>query len=90
MATKMNGYTEGRARQNTSPSTQWIDWDLWAVKTYDNPESHTGRKKKILGKQQTTAPKVVTKKVPQHVVDRPPGLRDARTDCNIEGHDEET
>ena len=44
MAMKTNGYTEGRARQNTSPSTQWTDCGLRAVKTYDNAESRAGRK----------------------------------------------
>ena len=45
MATKTNGYTEGRVRQNTSPSTQWIDCGMRALKTYDNAESRAGRKK---------------------------------------------
>ena len=44
MATKMNDYAEGRARQNTSPRTQWIDFSLRAMKTYDNIESHARRK----------------------------------------------
>ena len=41
---KMNDYTEGHARQNTSPSTQQTDYDLRVVKTYDNAESHAERK----------------------------------------------
>ena len=44
MATKTNGYTEGRARKNTSPSTQQTDCGLRAVKIYDNAESRVGRK----------------------------------------------
>ena len=44
MATKTNGYTKGHARQNTSPTTQWTDCGLRAVKTYDNAES-CGRRK---------------------------------------------
>ena len=35
----MNGYTEGHARQNTSPITQQTDFGLRAMKTYDNTES---------------------------------------------------
>ena len=67
MATKTNCYTEGHARQNTSPSTQKIDCGLRAMKTYDNAESCAGRKKKILRKQLTTT----LKKVPQHAANRP-------------------
>ena len=44
MAMKMNSYTEGRVRQNISPSTQRIDFGLRAVKTYDNAESSVGCK----------------------------------------------
>ena len=44
MATKMNDYTEGHARQNTSPSTEQTNYDLKIVKTYDNVESRAGRK----------------------------------------------
>ena len=44
MATKMNGYTEGHVRQNTSPSTQQINSGLGAMKTYGNAESRSGRK----------------------------------------------
>ena len=40
MAMKMNGHTEGRVRENTSPNTQRIDFGLRAVKTYDNTKSH--------------------------------------------------
>ena len=44
MATKTEGYTEGCARQNTSPSTQWIDCGgLRAIKIYDNVESGARR-----------------------------------------------
>ena len=41
---KMNGYTEGRVKQNISPSTQRTYFDLRVVKTYDNAESRAGRK----------------------------------------------
>ena len=44
MATKTNGYTEGRARENTSPSTQQKNSDIRAVKTYGNVESRAGHK----------------------------------------------
>ena len=44
MAMKMNGYTEGRARQSISPNTQQTDSSLRAVKTYDNTESRAGHK----------------------------------------------
>ena len=44
MAIKTNGYAEGRVRQNTSVSIQWIDCDLKAMKTYDNAESCAGHK----------------------------------------------
>ena len=43
MVTKIDGYTEGRARQNTSPSTQQTDCSLWNVKTYGNVERHAKR-----------------------------------------------
>ena len=39
MAMKMDDYTEGRAKQNTSPSTQRTDYDMRVVKTYNNTES---------------------------------------------------
>ena len=39
MATKVDGYTKGCARQKTSPSTQRIDCGLSAMKTYDNADS---------------------------------------------------
>ena len=39
MATKMEGYTEGHAKQKPSPSTQQTDDGLRAVKTYNNAES---------------------------------------------------
>ena len=44
MATKINGYTESRARQSTSSSTKRTDCDLRAMKTYDNAKSHVGHK----------------------------------------------
>ena len=44
MATKKDGYTEGRTRQNISPSTQRTDCSLSAMKTYGNIESHVGCK----------------------------------------------
>ena len=44
MATKTNGYTEGRVKQNTSPSTQQTDFSLRAVKTYGNVENRVGCK----------------------------------------------
>ena len=44
MATKTNGYTEGHARQNTSPSTEQANYNLKIVKTYDNIKSRAGRK----------------------------------------------
>ena len=44
MAIMMNDYTEGRAKQNTSPSTQRTDCSLKAMKTYDNAESRAGHK----------------------------------------------
>ena len=66
----MNGYTEGRVRQNTiSPSTQRIDYDLGTVKIDDNTEVVLGVKK-ILGMQRMATLKVVTKRVPQHIADR--------------------
>ena len=40
MAMKTNGYTEGHAKQNISPSTQRTDSGLRAVKTYDNDKCH--------------------------------------------------
>ena len=43
MAMKTNGYTESRARKNTSPS-QLTYYNLRAMKTYGNTESHAGRK----------------------------------------------
>ena len=39
----MDNYTKGRARQNTSPSTQQTDCCLSAVKTYDNVKSRARR-----------------------------------------------
>ena len=36
----MNSYIAGCARQNISPSTQWTDYGLRTVKTYNNTESH--------------------------------------------------
>ena len=69
MALKTNNYTEGRARKNTSPSTQRTDCGLRAVKTYGNTKSRVGPKK-ILGRQRTTTLKVVTKNVPQNVMDK--------------------
>ena len=39
MATKTDDYTKGRAKQNTSPSTQWTDYSMRVVKIYDNTES---------------------------------------------------
>ena len=40
----MNGYTEGRVRQNKSPKTQQTDCSLRAMKTDDNTEIRTGHK----------------------------------------------
>ena len=69
MALKKNGYTEACTRQNASSNIQWTDFGLRVVKTYGNAESHAGRKKKILGRQQMTMLKVVTKRVPKHLAD---------------------
>ena len=44
MAMKMNGYIEGRVRQNTSPNTQRTDFGLKAMMTYGNIESRAGHK----------------------------------------------
>ena len=44
MATKTNGWTEGCARKNTSPSTQRTNFGLSDVKTYDNAESRARHK----------------------------------------------
>ena len=44
MAMKTNGYTEGRAKQNTSLSSQQTDSNLRAVKTYSKIESRVGRR----------------------------------------------
>ena len=44
MATKMNGYIEGRVRQNISPNTQWMNSGLRAVKAYNNIESCAGHR----------------------------------------------
>ena len=44
MAMKMNGYNEGHARKNISPSTQRIDYGLRALKTYGNTKSRAGCK----------------------------------------------
>ena len=41
---KTSNYTEGHVKENTSPSTQRTDFSLRAVKTYNNTESHAGRK----------------------------------------------
>ena len=43
MATKTNGYTKGRARQNTSLSKQRTDYGLRAEKTYSNAKSRAKR-----------------------------------------------
>ena len=44
MAMKMNDYTEGRVRQNTSLDTQQTDFDMRVMKTYSNTESRAGLK----------------------------------------------
>ena len=69
MSTKMDDYTEGHAKQNASPSIQWTVYGLRAVKTYGNAESRVGRKEDFW-RQQMAAPKVVTKEVPQHALDK--------------------
>ena len=49
MAIRRNDYIEARARQNTSTSTQQIDYSLRAVKIYNNIESRAGHKEEFLG-----------------------------------------
>ena len=44
IATKMNGYIEGRVRQSKSPNTQGTDFSLRAMKIYGNAESHAKSK----------------------------------------------
>ena len=44
MAMKTNDYTDGRVKQNISPSTRQTDFGLRAMKTYDNAKSLAGRK----------------------------------------------
>ena len=59
----MDGYTEGRARRKKSPSTQWIDSGLRAIKTDGYAEGYA-RPKKVLSIQRKATPRVVTKKSP--------------------------
>ena len=44
MAMKMNGYTEGRVRKNTSPNKQQKNFSLRVVKTFGNAENCAGCK----------------------------------------------
>ena len=68
MTMKMNGYTEGRTKKNTSPNTQWKNFSQRAMKTYGNTESRAKHKKdssepmngnlKVVTKSQHTADKL--------------------------------
>ena len=89
MATKMNGYTEGRARQNTSLSTQRTDCGLRVVKTYDNTESCAKYKEDSLEATDGST-EGCNKEGYLSMQWTNSGLRAMKTDSNTKGHVEGT